>query len=182
MTVSSASSEPEPTPAPAPPLFVRGHCSACGRKAQKRMTSDDWFHVNVYNDFMVMGAGRCPEAHLKEPQFLEGETENVGFSAFEPHFREVEYESLDWEHLDASGDPTPVMKTQPVVCTCTNPSCPGWGKAIPQWVLDLDGEKIQEKLDGREPKPCPKCGEVCAYDGWDHVHSNTGLGIGSCRS
>jgi len=34
--------------------------------------------------------------------------------------------------------------------------------------------------DDREPRPCPRCGEVCTYDGWDHVHPN-GLGIGSCR-
>lgn len=33
--------------------------------------------------------------------------------------------------------------------------------------------------DDRDPKPCPKCGQVCVYDGWDHVHAN-GIGIGSC--
>ncbi len=33
--------------------------------------------------------------------------------------------------------------------------------------------------DDRDPKPCPRCGVVCTYDGWDHVHPN-GVGIGSC--
>lgn len=31
----------------------------------------------------------------------------------------------------------------------------------------------------RADRPCPKCGETCHYDGWDHVHGN-GRGIGSC--
>src|SRR5262245_37900495 len=39
--------------------------------------------------------------------------------------------------------------------------------------------RVNPPVDGREPKPCPRCGEVCTYDGWDHVHAN-GLGIGSC--
>lgn len=34
--------------------------------------------------------------------------------------------------------------------------------------------------DWREDKACPKCGAICGYDGWDHVHSYTGVGIGSC--
>ncbi len=34
--------------------------------------------------------------------------------------------------------------------------------------------------DDREPKTCPRCGQVCTYDGWDHVHPN-GIGIGSCN-
>ncbi|MFL6416762.1 MAG: hypothetical protein ACJ74Y_13955 [Bryobacteraceae bacterium] len=34
--------------------------------------------------------------------------------------------------------------------------------------------------DDREPKSCPRCGEMCVYDGWGHVH-RSGLGIGSCR-
>lgn len=35
--------------------------------------------------------------------------------------------------------------------------------------------------DPREPKPCPRCGAICTYDGWDHVHP-TGIGIGSCAA
>lgn len=38
---------------------------------------------------------------------------------------------------------------------------------------------MKTERDGREPQSCPRCGEMCAYDGWDHVHT-TGLGIGSC--
>lgn len=33
--------------------------------------------------------------------------------------------------------------------------------------------------DQREPRPCPRCGVTCTYDGWGHVHPN-GVGIGSC--
>lgn len=33
--------------------------------------------------------------------------------------------------------------------------------------------------DGREPRTCPVCGELCHYDGWGHVHAS-GIGIGSC--
>lgn len=44
----------------------------------------------------------------------------------------------------------------------------------------MSEERTAEKdADARNPKPCPKCGEVCKYDGWGHVHVN-GLGIGSC--
>jgi hypothetical protein len=35
--------------------------------------------------------------------------------------------------------------------------------------------------DPRLPRTCPRCGELCVYDGWDHVH-RSGLGIGSCDS
>ena len=38
------------------------------------------------------------------------------------------------------------------------------------------GEAVQ---DERDPKPCPRCDEVCRYDGWGHVHAS-GLSIGSC--
>jgi hypothetical protein len=29
----------------------------------------------------------------------------------------------------------------------------------------------------RAPRRCPRCGVICRYDGWDHVHPN-GLGLG----
>jgi hypothetical protein len=38
-----------------------------------------------------------------------------------------------------------------------------------------------EPADEREPKACPRCGQMCHYDGWDHVHPN-GIGIGSCST
>lgn len=37
----------------------------------------------------------------------------------------------------------------------------------------------ETERDDREPTPCPRCGELCSYDGWGLVHT-TGLGIGSC--
>lgn len=39
--------------------------------------------------------------------------------------------------------------------------------------------RVFPPVDDRDPKPCPRCGEVCTYDGWGHVHAN-GVGIGSC--
>lgn len=35
--------------------------------------------------------------------------------------------------------------------------------------------------DEREPTRCPRCGVLCTYDGWDHVHPS-GIGIGSCQA
>jgi hypothetical protein len=49
-------------------------------------------------------------------------------------------------------------------------------------LADMEEERRASKYprDDREPKACPRCGELCVYDGWDHVH-RSGLGIGSCE-
>jgi hypothetical protein len=36
------------------------------------------------------------------------------------------------------------------------------------------------RRDPRQPRTCPRCGQWCVHDGWDHVHGN-GIGIGSCK-
>jgi hypothetical protein len=43
-----------------------------------------------------------------------------------------------------------------------------------------DAPALTEPADPRDPQQCPDCGEVCRYDGWDHVHAN-GLGMRSCH-
>lgn len=49
-----------------------------------------------------------------------------------------------------------------------------------QMALDY-ADRAAATPDEREDQTCPRCGEVCSYDGWDHVHRN-GLGIGSCST
>jgi len=46
-------------------------------------------------------------------------------------------------------------------------------------LLRLARDGLALRADGRNPQVCPRCGNWCVYDGWDHVHGN-GLGIGSC--
>lgn len=46
-------------------------------------------------------------------------------------------------------------------------------------VCSLDDDVDMCFPDPRSPKPCHRCGEVCTYDGWDHVHKS-GRGIDSC--
>lgn len=41
------------------------------------------------------------------------------------------------------------------------------------------GSPSDLRKDDRNPKVCPRCGNWCVYDGWDHVHGS-GVGIGSC--
>ena len=50
--------------------------------------------------------------------------------------------------------------------------------ALPD-LLRLARDGLALRADGRNPQVCPRCGNWCVYDGWDHVHGN-GLGIGSC--
>lgn len=43
-----------------------------------------------------------------------------------------------------------------------------------------EGDGCPQLHDDREAKTCPRCGQICTYDGWDHVHPD-GVGIGSCQ-
>lgn len=156
-----------------PRLFIRGKCSSCGCMAQRRVHGEDWWHVSAYNDYGILSARACSKPGVHAPRFVPQETAVASPTKFQMHYRSVQIDTID-------EDGNPTTYDQPVVCSCTNSKCPGWGVEVPQWVWDLDKRKVGHQTDPRDDLPCPKCGEICRYDGWDHVH-RSGLGIGSCQ-
>lgn len=135
-------------------LYVRGRCSACGSKAQRRMHGENWFHVGRYDDFGVQQIGVCPESggvFVQEEVFGP----NRKLARMEPHYREVEREVWDYDHVnEETGEPEPILRMymQPVLCTCTNTSCPGWGQPMPESVRKLreqeDALTLERKRGG----------------------------------
>lgn len=102
------------------------------------MHGEDWFHVSRYDDFGIQSARTCSErAHDGAggtAHFVQEETAKVAKASVEPHYREVEHETWDYDHVNEdTGLPEPILRTfvQPVVCTCANTSCSGWGKPMP---------------------------------------------------
>lgn len=123
-------------------LFVRGKCSVCGCKAQRRMHGEDWFHVSRYDDFGIAAAALCPDPE-KKAVFLQEEVAKVAKGKVEPHYREKIEMRMDYDHVnEETGLPEPIEREyrQPVLCTCTNPECEGYGKPLSDHVRKLREE------------------------------------------
>ena len=59
-------------------------------------------------------------------------------------------------------------------------NCRAYRPDAPSATTGQDEPSAEVQQDERgQAKLCPRCGEKCHYDGWDHVH-RSGLGVGSC--
>lgn len=53
--------------------FVLGRCAKCGRKAQKRSETDNWWHVGRYDYYSIHSLGR--DCHLPGARFIRVKVE-----------------------------------------------------------------------------------------------------------
>lgn len=116
------------------PPFVLGKCSLCGGRAQRRMHAENWFHVDQYDEWSIHRSVVCPKGGQGAVFVQEkSRSRRQKFAEVEPHYREITEQIMDYDAVDEDGKPAPRLKTihRPILCTCTNTSCPGWGVPLP---------------------------------------------------
>lgn len=125
------------------PPFILGKCSLCGGRAQRRINSETWFHVDMYDEWTIHRPVVCPKGG-EDSLFVQEKSRSrrKNFEVVEPHYREILDEIMDYDAVDENGKPAPALKTirRPIVCTCTNKECPGWGTPLPDEIKKLRSE------------------------------------------